>query len=328
MPFGFFSSRAAVFFRTGALAPQDAAGEAAKAAETAENVVERIKMSMEQLRAAWESFASGFLAFLPHLLQAVIILLIGYFVTRLVPRPINAMLKRTNIDPVAVKYILRVVRVSLWVLIVVMVLDKIGVPVTSLLTVLAAVGAAVALAIRDNLANLASGVVLLFTKPFKAGDYVEIGDLAGTVTEIELMQTYLDTTGNMRIAVPNTKMMTETLVNYSAHDIRRQDLVYSISYENDLLAAKALLAGLVENHPLVLKEPAPPRVVVSEYAASSVNLTAQLWCSGKEYWNLRFDLNEKVKALFDENGIVIPYNQLDVHLRPADSPAGAPAPEE
>ncbi len=289
-------------------------GAAGKAAET---VVERFVTSMEHLSAAWNTFVKGLLAFLPHLLLALLILAIGYFVTKLVPRPIGAMLKRTNIDPVAVKYIQRVIKVSLWVLIIVMALDKLGVPVTSLLTVLAAVGAAVALAIRDNLANLASGVVLLFTKPFKAGDYVEIGDLGGTVTEIELMQTYLDTPGNMRIAVPNTKMMTETMVNYSAHETRRQDLVFSISYENDLSKAKALLLSLAEEHPLILKEPAPPQVLVSEYAASSVNLTLRFWCSNAEYWNLRFDLNEKVKALFDGNGIVIPYNQLDVHLSPA-----------
>ena len=130
------------------------------------------------------------------------------------------------------------------------------------------------------------------------------------------MQTYLDTVGNMRVAVPNTKMMTETIVNYSTYDERRQDLVFSISYENDLQKAITLLTGLVEAHPLVLKEPVPPRVVVTEYAASSVNLTAQLWCKNAEYWNLRFDLNQKVKGLFEENGIVIPYNQLDVHLVP------------
>ncbi len=284
-----------------------------------ESVVERITMSMEHLYAAWNSFTAGLLAFLPHLLQAVLILVIGLLAVRILPKPVNAMLRRTSIDPVAIKYVQRVIKISLWVLIAVMALDKLGIPVTSLLTVLAAVGAAVALAIRDNLANLASGVVLLFTKPFKAGDYIEIGDLGGTVTEIELMQTYLDTPGNTRIAVPNTKMMTETLVNYSAHDCRRQDMVFSISYENDLLQAKALLTELVESHPLVLKEPAPPRVVVTEYAASSINLTAQLWCSSSEYWNLRFDLNEKVKALFDQNGIVIPYNQLDVHLCPPDA---------
>ena len=294
------------------------------------SVVERMRTSMEHFLAAWEDFLTAFLAFLPHLLQALIILLIGYFAVKLIPKPIGKMLGKTAIDPVAVKYLLRVVRVSLWVLIVVMALDKLGVPVTSLLTVLAAVGAAVALAIRDNLANLASGVVLLFAKPFKAGDYIEVGSLAGTVREIELMQTYLDTVGNMRVAVPNTKMMTETIVNYSTHDERRQDLVFSISYENDLQKAITLLTGLVEAHPLVLKEPVPPRVVVTEYAASSVNLTAQLWCKNAEYWNLRIDLNQKVKGLFEENGIVIPYNQLDVHLVPngdGDVPRGGDAKE-
>lgn len=126
---------------------------------------------MEHLRTALEAFWSGLVSFLPHLLSAALILLLGLIASRLLPRPFNAMLKRTNMDPVAVKYLLRALRIVIWSLVSVMALDKLGVPVSSLLAVVAAVGAAVALAIRDNLSNLASGIVLLFTKPFKAGRF-------------------------------------------------------------------------------------------------------------------------------------------------------------
>ena len=191
---------------------------------------------MEHLRTALEAFWSGLVSFLPHLLSAALILLLGLIASRLLPRPFNAMLKRTNMDPVAVKYLLRALRIVIWSLVSVMALDKLGVPVSSLLAVVAAVGAAVALAIRDNLSNLASGIVLLFTKPFKAGDFIEVDGLSGTITEIELMHTYLDTVGNMRAAIPNTKMMTASILNYSAHELRRQDFENYWDLQYDLNA--------------------------------------------------------------------------------------------
>lgn len=178
---------------------------------------------------------------------------------------------------------------------------------------LAAVGAAVALAIKDNLSNLASGLVLLFTKPFKAGDFIEVDGSSGTIREIELMHTYLDTVGNTRLAIPNTKMMTATINNYSVYDTRRQDFVFSISYDDDLIKAEELLRGMVDRHPMVLQDP-PPMVKVKEHAASSVNLLVRVWCKSEDYWDLQFDLLEQVKLAFDENGLSIPFQQLDVHL--------------
>ena len=174
---------------------------------------------MEQLTKTWNAFLSGLLHYLPSLLGALVILVVGLIAARLLPALVGRMLSRTHIDAVAVKYILRTVKIVVWSIIVVMALDKLGVPVTSLLAVLAATGAAVALAIKDNLSNLASGIVLLFSKPFKAGDFIEVDGTAGTIREIELMHTYLDTVGNMRIAIPNTKMMTATITNYSVYDL-------------------------------------------------------------------------------------------------------------
>lgn len=271
--------------------------------------------NLETLEKAWGEFLTALVGFLPRLLIAAAILALGLLAARLLPRPLKAMLARTHLDDTAVKYILRILKICVWVLTLMMVLDTVGFPVTSLLTLLAAVGAAVALAIKDNLANLASGVVLLFTKPFKAGDFIEVENASGTIREIDLMHTHLDTPGNTRVAIPNTKMMTATIINYSAHENRRQDLLFSIGYEDDLEKAMGLLRELANNHPLVLHEPEEPAVFVKEHASSSVVLLLRVWSTNADYWNLQFDLWEKVKLAFDAQGITIPYPQLDLHTK-------------
>lgn len=270
---------------------------------------------MEQFIAALEALWIKIVAFLPNLLAAAIILLLAFVVTKLTEGPIAAMLKRSkiDIDEVAIKYVNRVVKILIWFIAVIMIMDKLGIPVGSLLTMLAAIGAAVALAIKDNLSNLASGVVLLFTKPFKAGDYIEVDGASGSIKEIEIMHTYLDTPGHTLVAIPNTKMMTATIVNYSTYETRRQDLLFSIGYGDDLLRAKAVLQELAAAHPMILKDPAPC-VMVNEQGDSAVVLLLRIWCQNSDYWDLRFDLLEKVKLAFDQHGITIPYQQLDVHL--------------
>ena len=149
---------------------------------------------MEQLIAAFEALWVKIVAFFPSLLAAVIIFVLALIVTKLTEGPIAAMLRRSkiDIDEVAIKYVNRVVKILIWFIAVIMIMDKLGIPVGSLLTMLAAIGAAVALAIKDNLSNLASGVVLLFTKPFKAGDYIEVEGASGSIKEIEIMHTYLE----------------------------------------------------------------------------------------------------------------------------------------
>ena len=273
--------------------------------------------NLSHMERVWQQFLSGLVSFLPKLLSAALILFIAFLATRLLTRPINALFKRTRLDEVAVKYIHRCNKICIWALAVIMALDKMGFPVSSLLAVLAAVGAAVALAIKDNLSNLASGIVLLFTKPFKAGDFIEVDEtVSGTIKEIELMHTYLDSIGNNRIAIPNSKMMNAIIINYSAHETRRNDLVFSISYQDDLLRAKAVLQEVADAHPMILKDPAPI-VYVKEHAASSVQLLLRFWCKNDDYWELQFNLMEQVKLAFDRSGISIPFNQLDVHLSSA-----------
>ncbi len=267
------------------------------------------------LPAAWDTFVAKLLAFLPNLLSALLILLVAFLVTKLLPKPVNSLMKRTRLDQVAVKYLHRANKIVVWALAIVMAMDKLGFPVGSLLAVLAAVGAAVALAIKDNLSNLASGLVLLFTKPFKAGDFIEVDGSSGTIREIELMHTYLDTVGNTRLAIPNTKMMTATITNYSTYETRRQDLTFTISYEDNLLEAMAALQQLLDTHPQVLREPEEPIVRVKEQADSAIVLLARFWCANADYWNLQYDLLQQVKLTFDDKGISIPFPQMDVHVK-------------
>lgn len=267
------------------------------------------------LPAAWDTFVAKLLAFLPNLLSALLILLVAFLVTKLLPKPVNSLMKRTRLDQVAVKYLHRANKIVVWALAIVMAMDKLGFPVGSLLAVLAAVGAAVALAIKDNLSNLASGLVLLFTKPFKAGDFIEVEGDSGVIREIEMMHTYLDTPGNMRVAIPNTKMMTATITNYSTYETRRQDLTFTISYEDNLLEAMAALQQLLDTHPQVLREPEEPIVRVKEQADSAIVLLARFWCANADYWNLQYDLLQQVKLTFDDKGISIPFPQMDVHVK-------------
>jgi hypothetical protein len=158
-------------------------------------------------------------------------------------------------------------------------------------------------------------VVLLFTKPFKAGDFIEVEGDSGVIREIEMMHTYLDTPGNMRVAIPNTKMMTATITNYSTYETRRQDLTFTISYEDNLLEAMAALQQLLDTHPQVLREPEEPIVRVKEQADSAIVLLARFWCANADYWNLQYDLLQQVKLTFDDKGISIPFPQMDVHVK-------------
>lgn len=152
--------------------------------------------------------------------------------------------------------------------------------------------------------------------------------LSGTITEIELMHTYLDTVGNMRAAIPNTKMMTASILNYSAHEFRRQDFEVTVSYDSDLEEAKAALRSLAEEHPLVLREPAPPRAEVKRYDDSAVVLTLQVWCRNADYWNLQYDLNARIKPALDAKGSPspIPRWTFTLHIRNRNNkPRNAPA---
>lgn len=249
----------------------------------------------------------------PRFLGAVIVLIAGLLLCKAAGKLMKKALKKSHIDETAHKLILQIADIMLKVLVLLCAAGTLGINTTSLITLLGAVGLAASLAVKDSLASLAGGFMVLFSKPFSKGDFIETNSVSGTVENITLTYTTLKTPDNKRIYIPNGEISTSKIVNYSAEETRRLDLVYSISYQDDILLAKKILAEIVERSGLALPDPAPA-YLVAEQAASSVNLAVRVWVRTADYWDLNFYMNEQVKLEFDKAGITIPFNQLDVNL--------------
>lgn len=204
-------------------------------------------------------------------------------------------------------------RVVLWLMTLCIVLDYMGVPMTSLVALLGVLGLAVSLAIQGTLSNLAGGIQVLVSKPFKAGDYVEACGVSGTVREVGLAYTKLATVDNKVISVPNGQISGEKIINYSTAEKRRVDLVFGVSYDSDSQQVLTCIKSVVGAHPKALFTP-EPFVRMSGLKDSCIEYTLRVWCATEDYWDLYFDLLEQVKASFDQHGIEIPYNQLDVRI--------------
>lgn len=211
-------------------------------------------------------------------------------------------------------------RVILWLITVCIVLDYVGVPMTSLVAVLGVIGLAVSLAIQGTLSNLAGGIQVLVSKPFKAGDFVEAGGVSGTVKEVGLAYTKLNTIDNKVISVPNGQISSEKIINYTTAEQRRVDLKFDASYDAPVEQVLAAIKGVISAHPKALFTP-EPFVRVSAYKDSSIEYSIRVWCATADYWDLYYDLLEQVKKAFDERGIEIPYNHLNVHLIPPEKQA-------
>jgi len=188
-----------------------------------------------------------------------------------------------------------------------------GVPVTSFITILASCGVAIGLALQGSLSNFAGGLMILFFKPFKVGDYIEAAGESGTVSEISVVYTVLLTPDNKKITIPNGTLTNSVIENYSSEATRRVDFTFNTGYECDIEKVKELILKIISEHPAALKEP-EPFVRLSAHGESSLTYSARVWCNSEDYWNLYFDTIEAVKNAFDENKISIPYPQIDVHV--------------
>lgn len=249
----------------------------------------------------------------PKFLIAIFILVIGIVLAKILMRFIIKGLKKSKIDPAAHAILEKLIKFGLYLLVVIMFCDAIGINVTMFVAVLSVLGLAVSLAVKDSLSNFASGIIIVFSHPFTIGDFIETEGVSGSVVEIGLIYTKLNTIDNKQIYIPNGELSSSKIINYSAEDKRRVDIKFSISYSDDAHLAKKLLLELIENHPLSLKEP-KPLVRVLEYAGSSVNIICRVWANSPDYWDLYFDLIEQGRDVLEKNGMTIPFNQLDVHI--------------
>ena len=247
------------------------------------------------------------------ILLALLIFIVGRMVARLIARGVGKALTSAHLDPILVNFAGAVVNTALLVLVIIFALSQLGLDTTSLVALVGAAGLAVGLALKDSLAHFAAGVMLIVFRPFKLGDYVEVGGVAGSVDKISIFSTRLKTPDNKVVTVPNGNIFGNTMTNYSEESTRRIDLVVSISYGSDLLKAKHLLDDIVGSHDKVLKDPAY-RIAVSELADSSVNFIVRPWVNAADYWDVRFELLETIKLRFDAEGIEIPLPQMALHI--------------
>ena len=223
-----------------------------------------------------------------------------------------------KIDKTIYRTLSYVAKVGLKVLVVIALIGYVGIDTSAITALIASLGVGVGLAINGTLSNLAGGILILITRPFKDDDYIDACGYSGTVEDIRICHTKLRTTDNKVIYLPNGKLSTSEIVNYSEKDLRRVDLTFSISYSDDFEKAKKVIEEVWNQNELILKDPAPS-VRVSAQSASSIDLTAKVWCKNEDYWTVNFDMLEQVKTAFDQNGIQIPFNELDVHIKNQDA---------
>lgn len=260
-----------------------------------------------------ETLINLFVVWGPKLVGAIVALVFGLYVAGLISRAIDKAMTKKEVDPSLRPFLKSLISNLLKVLVVVSVLGMVGIEMTSFIAILGAAGLAVGMALSGTLQNFAGGVMILIFKPFKVGDFIEAQGYAGTVNEIQIFNTILKTPDNKTIIIPNGGLSTSSMVNYSTEETRRVDWVFGIAYGDDIDKAKQVLKDLLDNNPLVLKDPAF-FAEVGELADSSVNFTVRAWVKSTDYWAVYFDMIQNVYRKFDEAGLSIPFPQLDVHL--------------
>lgn len=258
--------------------------------------------------------------FTPHLIAAAVIFLLGILLDKLVLKVMHKGLSMRRTDVTIHKFLTSVVHTVLLIIIIVMALSALQVPMSSIVATIGAAGLAIGLALQNSLSNVAGGFIILFSKPFKCGDYVKIGDSEGTVDAISILYTTLKTLENKMIFIPNGVVSQSTITNITADDKRRLELKFSISYNDDHNKAMAILREMLNDEPRVINEPDKPLVAICEHGASAIILIMRVWIPTDAYWEIRYKFLKEAKERFDENGISIPFDQLDVHISNNKSP--------
>lgn len=253
-----------------------------------------------------------------RLFAALAIFIIGRWVARWLSRLLEKGMQKAGTDHTLIVFLRNIVYVGLLIFVIIAAVGQLGVQTTSFLAVLGAAGLAVGLALQGSLANLAAGVLIIIFRPFKLGDFIEAGGIAGTVKAISIFTTTLHTPDNKVIIVPNAQVNSGTITNYSANDTRRVDLVIGVSYGDDLDKVRSVIQQVLAADERVLKDPAP-QIAVMALADSSVNFTVRPWAKSADYWGLYFDLQEQIKKNFDKEGISIPFPQQDVYVHQVSS---------
>lgn len=277
---------------------------------TPSNVIEGVENASSLLTTLTNKFISA----LPILIFALTVFCLGIVLSKILIKFTSKFVERSNIDNTAGSFLISLLRIMLYLLVVIIALSILNVPMTSIVTVIGTMGLAIGLALQNSLSNLAGGFIVLFSKPFKSGDLIEIDNSLGKVESIGILYTKIITPDNKSIFIPNGKISDAKIINYSDNPVRRVDIVFDIGYGDNFEKAKKIIEKIIESDNLILNEPEPV-VRMDCHKESSVGICVKVWTATENYWNVYYNLNENVKAEFDRNNIEIPFGQIDVHLK-------------
>lgn len=280
---------------------------------TMQDTLEELPTASE-LQKWFQSLGEQAFHLLVRILLALVLLFIGSKLIKFLLKKFQKSRLYQRMDPGLATFTSSAAKVVLYILLVLILMGVLGVETTSFLALFTSGGVAVALAFQGAVSNLAGGVMVLLFHPFRVGDYIETTELAGTVKEINVLYTVITTPDNKRVTVPNGTLTNMAITDYSAETTRRVDLTFSAAYSSDIDKVKAVMLREAGAHEKVLKTP-EPQARLKAQSASSLDFILRVWCRPEDYWDIFYDLNESVKKAFDQNGIVIPFPQVDVHVQ-------------
>lgn len=244
--------------------------------------------------------------YVPKIITALLILVVGLFLIKLIIKSSQKLMKKRSVDITLQKFLGNLIGWILKILLFITVISQLGIATTSFAAIIAAAGLAIGLALQGSLGNFAGGVLIMIFKPIKIGDFIEAQGESGTVKDIAIFTTKLNTPDNKEVIIPNGALSNGNIVNYSTEATRRVDFTFGVGYDSDIKKTKEIIFGVLNNHPLILKEPATA-VNLSELGDSSINFFTRAWVKKEDYWAVKFDVMEQTKEALDAAGIEIPY---------------------
>ncbi len=281
-----------------------------------EELVENVSGLSKFLAEIWD----GFMSKLPTIIFAIILLIVGIFISKLIVKLMGKAMDRSKLDLTINHFIKSMVKIVLYVVLITVILTLLGVPTTSIITVIGTAGVAIGLALQSSLSNLAGGFLILIAKPFRVGSYIAVNGVEGTVVSINILYTKLMTLDNRAVYIPNGMASNAVLTNVTEAELRRVDNIFSISYDEDYKkAAAAIEKALGKCDKIISDGPHKPFIRMCAHSASSIDIAVRVWCKTSDYWDVYFDVIEFIRAEFIEQNIEIPYQQLDVHMRSQES---------
>ena len=258
-------------------------------------------------------FLDKILSYLPSIIAALVILILGVWVIKLIIGRLRKIMEKREVDPGVRGFSLSILGVVLNILLFIVIITKLGIETTSFAAILAAAALAIGLALQGSLSNFAGGVLIIVLKPYRVGDFIEAQGESGSVTEISIFYTILTTPNNQRIIIPNGQLSNNKVTNYSYEPTRRNNMTVGISYDSDIKKSREVLLNIVNSDERVLKDPAPV-VYVEGLGDNSVDLSLRFWANQADYWGLHFDTIEKLKTELEDAGVSFPFPQRDLHL--------------